>query len=647
MPRSSSVTIGRAAPAVRVEDLRKRYGKLDAVRGITFDVERGRIFGLIGPDGAGKTTTFHCLAGVMEPGAGRVRVLDQPVRAARPSIGYLTQQFSLHLDLSVDENIRYAAGLRRVPHTVAKERKLRYLGGMGLARFGDRLARALSGGMKQKLALSCALISAPEVLLLDEPTTGIDPISRRELWDILTELAQSGVTIVIATPYLDEAERCDRVALMYDGRIEQIGTPDELRDGLGLQRLQIYADGSLQALESTLRRASGDAPAFPDVQVFGDRLDVLVAHPEQDEQRIRALLADSSAGSPRIERTRPTLENVFIADLRRHGSLPPHLGFTRAMYSKRDDRSGAAIEARQLCKTFGSFRAVRNVDLSVRYGEIYGLLGENGAGKTTTIKMLCGLTGASSGTIRIAGVHGNLRDPALRRRIGYMSQKFTLYNDLTIRENLSFYCGVYGIPPDLHRQKIDWVLASTGLRGSENHLTGNLPGGWKQRVAFGACVLHEPEILFLDEPTSGVDPLGRREFWRLISEFAIGGAAVLITTHYLDEAEHCNRVGFMAAGAFVAEGSPSEIKASQAGAVVELSVDEPGKARALLSERFGRRRTSFFGDRLHLALDDPGADFPIARALLSEHGIAIRESRVIPYSLEDAFINVVSRAGTN
>lgn len=282
----------------------------------------------------------------------------------------------------------------------------------------------------------------------------------------------------------------------------------------------------------------------------------------------------------------------------------------------------------------------------MRYGEIFGLLGANGAGKTTTIKMLCGLLEASGGEISLGGETGNLRSADLRRRIGYMSQKFTLYDDLTILQNLEFYSGVYGVPRKLRREKIDWVIATCGLEGQENLVTGQLPGGWKQRVAFGASVMHEPDILFLDEPTSGVDPLARRQFWKLINDFARNGTAILVTTHYLEEAEQCNRMSFMVAGETVAEGSPSSIKASQPGQLIEIIVNQNQTASKLLKQHFDSWRISIFANSLHVVLDNPEQEINQITQLLKANQIQVYSLRPIPFSLEDAFIGIVERSQT-
>jgi ABC-2 type transport system ATP-binding protein len=633
---------GAQPAAIRAVDLKKNYGRIQAVRGIRFEVHPGEIFGLIGPDGAGKTTTFQILAGIMEASSGEAEVFDQPARRMRSVVGYLTQAFSMYPDLSVEENIRYVGDLRRVPAREIAGRGDRYLEMFDMLRFKSRLAGRLSGGMKQKLSLACALVAQPRVLLLDEPTTGVDPVSRREFWDTLAHLATDGLTIVVATPYLDEAERCHRIALMHLGQLHQTGTPAELRDSLRMKRLEVHA-GDLEAAEDRLTGAAKNG-VIQDVQRFGDRLDVMVRDAQEGQAAVEGALrqADIEQGSIRI--AEPTLENIFVARLRALGQelkSPPFPGG----HSHRDPAGGVAIGADQLCKRFGDFEAVKNIHLEIQYGEIYGLLGANGAGKTTTIKMLCGLIEPSSGRMQLAGSAGDLRSQNVRERVGYMSQKFSLYDDLTIEENLRFFAGIYAVPASEFDEKKRWVLDFAGLEGKGGRITGSLPGGWKQRVAFGAAILHEPSVLFLDEPTSGVDPLARRAFWRMINRLADMGAAILVTTHYLEEAEQCNRLGFMVAGELVAEGTPSGIKSAQAGHLLELFVDQPQRAADLLKAKTDRWRISLFGDRLHVITDD---DLESAKrdtlAKLSADGIEIRSIHEEAYSLEDVFIAVVEKA---
>ena len=638
---------------IEIKKLYKHYGKTIALKGIDLDVNRGELFGLIGPDGAGKTTVFNILGGVMEATAGEARILQLPARDARNYTGYLTQQFSLYPDLSVEENINYSAGLRLVPENQLETRRSKYLKLMQLDKFCDRLAGRLSGGMKQKLALCCALISEPQVLLLDEPTTGVDTIARREFWDILAGLTAQGITVVVATPDLDEAERCDRVALIYDGQIQQIGTPTALKAALGLQRLVIRTPELVKTEQALLPLVNQEQIA--DVATYGDRIEVLVKDAKQGEILVRDRLTQQPKTSDDkidIQSEKPTLENVFTTLLRQKGGVPKFIQFPRSqtVASKPNRKQEIqnptiAICARNLNRIFGTFHAVVNLNLDLHYGEVYGLLGANGAGKTTMIKMLCGLLPISSGKISIAGETGNLRSAQLRQKIGYMSQKFTLYDDLTILENLQFYSGVYGIPPKQRQEKIRWVLSICGLEKQEHLLTRQLPGGWKQRVAFGASVMHEPEILFLDEPTSGVDVLARKQFWQLINDFARNGTAILVTTHYMNEAEQCNRMCFMVAGRKVAEGSASEIKSAQPGQLFELRVGKLQESYDRLREHLEPWRVSIFGDRLHIVLDNPNQELPKVEALLKQANLPVIETESMAFSLEDAFIGEVQRAG--
>jgi len=629
--------------AIDVCGLVKRYGALEAVRGVSFEVRRSEIFGLIGPDGAGKTTTFQILAGVMEATSGTADIFGRPAREMRSQTGYLTQTFSLYLDLTVAENIRYSGDLRHIPPDEIEERGQKYLRMFDMDRFRNRLAGQLSGGMKQKLALVCALVPQPHVLLLDEPTTGVDPVSRREFWDVLAHLAAEGLTILVATPYLDEAERCHRIALMYQGEIHRIGTPMELRASLGAKRLELRT-ADLRKTEGLLSGEAGPDKEIIDVQRFGDRLDLLVRDPDKDLKMVTEKLRIAGVPVDEIRVDEATLENTFVARLRALGQKAETAEFP-ARHDHSNLRGQVAIGAKDLVKEFGAFTAVKNVSLQIRNGEVFGLLGANGAGKTTTIKMLCGLLDPTRGTIELAGTKGDLRSPAVRQRIGYMSQKFSLYDDMTIRENLEFFSGVYGVPEREREEKIRWVLSFSGLEGKQDQITGSLPGGWKQRVAFGAAIMHEPDILFLDEPTSGVDPLARRAFWTMINRLADSGAAILVTTHYLEEAEQCNRLGMMVAGELVAEGTPTGIKARQSGHLLEFVVDQPQRAADLLKNDTARWRVSLFGERLHVITEEnPALAIEQTRKRLAENGIDVISAREGRFSLEDVFIAIVEQA---
>ena len=520
---------------------------------------------------------------------------------------------------------------------------------MGLLKFTERLTSQLSGGMKQKLALCCALISQPKLLVLDEPTNGLDPVSRRELWQALAELTQDGMTAVVATPFLDEAERCSRVALMYEGKVHQSGSPKELAEALNLSRLDL----EVQIAES----AAGDTNAttrltdlstnladmrsnnIVDILTYGDHIEVLTKDFDKAKEEVGQALERQAFKITDMRQSDPSMENVFIMRLRELGvkeEMPKPFPSDKAQATP----SGAAISAKGLNKRFEKFEAVKNVDLELQYGEIYGLLGANGAGKTTTIKMLCGLLKPTSGQVTLAGESGNLRSRAVRQKIGYMSQKFTLYDALTVQENLEFYAAIYEIPKSERKQKLDWAVESCNLSNMTRSIVGRLPRGWKQRIAFGAAVMHEPDILFLDEPTAGVDPIARRQIWSLVRQMAKRGAAILVTTHYLDEAEYCSRMSLMSDSTVVAQGSPSEIKAKSEGVLYELKTANTQAAFRALSEEIEPWRVSIFGDRIHLLLNSD-KDLPTVKNVLSQASQSTRSLNRIPFSLEDAFIAIV------
>jgi ABC-2 type transport system ATP-binding protein len=625
--------------AIVASNLRKAYGAVEAVKGIDLEVRQGELFGLIGPDGAGKTSVLQILSGIMPPTAGRVAILGQVPRSARASIGYLTQEFSLYPDLSVRENLRYIAGLRRVPDELARRRMDYYLAQFRLDSFTDRLAGRLSGGMKQKLALACALISEPQVLLLDEPTTGVDPVSRREFWDVLVPLAAEGMAILVATSYLDEAERCHRVALMHEGAVHCMGTSHELLRSFEFKRLEIRPS-EISACEKLLRRAEGIA----DVQRFGDRIDVIVDDPVPGEVRLRTQLRSGGLDVGSLRVAEPMLENVFFFTLRRSGGQLRSGLLSEYLPFEAGPIGSVAIGARDLRKDFAGFLAVAGVNIEIKYGEIYGLLGANGAGKTTTIKILCGLMRPTGGEVELVSGKHRQHPRSVRRRVGYMSQKFSLYDDLTINENIDFFAGVYGVSRQTREEKRRWVLSFAGLEGQGDRLTSTLPGGWKQRVAFGTAIMHEPSVVFLDEPTSGVDPLARREFWDIINTLADCGVAVLVTTHYLEEAEHCSRLGIMLDGKLLAEDTPTALKSSQPGRQVELLTSQPQRAAKLLREAMPERRVSVYGERLRLTLNE-AVEPAITHlsSLLSDNRVQLISWHEQPYSVEDVFITAVER----
>jgi ABC-2 type transport system ATP-binding protein len=613
--------------------LRKSYGSIKALDEVSFQVRTGEIFGFIGADGAGKTTAFRIIGGVLAPDGGQVQVLGKPPREARPRVGYLTQPFSLYMDLSVDENLGYAGKLREVPEADFAARRERYFKLFDMARFTDRLAGRLSGGMKQKLALTAALIADPALLLLDEPTTGVDPVTRRDFWDALTSLATVGMTIIVATPYLDEAERCHRIALMERGKIYDIDSPARFRSKMGVTRLEVKVEPLAKA-ESVLAAS----PEVEDVQRFGDRLDIMAPNPDAAEAELHQRADAGGLKITEIKRSQPTLENAFVGQLRKMRGANPTPAFPKA--SPPMNKKDVVIGAKDLNKIFGKFQAVKNFQLEIRNGDIYGLLGANGAGKTTSIKIICGLIDPTTGSVTLLGKSKDLRSAAVRSRIGYMSQKFALYDDISIGENLDFYARLYGVDDSVREERKKWVLAASELSGEEKMLTSSLPGGWKQRVAFGAAVMHEPEAIFLDEPTSGVDPLARRAMWRMINELADRGAGIVVVTHYLEEAEQCNQLGFMVAGEIISQGSPGEVKGRMKGTLYEMEVDRPDKALGTLKKKFGASRVSLFGDRLHVVIEQEEQKGE-AMAALQEATVKVLTQKAIPFSLEDVFISLI------
>ena len=443
--------------AIVVNNVSKSYGKLQALSDVSFSVGKGEVFGLIGPDGAGKTSMFRILCSLLLPDAGTVAVdgydVVKQMCEVRSRVGYMPGKFSLYQDLTIEENLHFFATL-----------------------FGTTVdegyAGALSGGMKQKLALSCALVHQPSVLFLDEPTTGVDPVSRKELWEMLLSLKESGITIVASTPYLDEVRCCERVAFLDQGKVRGIGTPDDI--------LTQFA---------------------------------------------------SIFNPPGIEHEKDT--------------------------EIKDDN---VIEVEHLVKAFGSFHAVDDISFSVKKGEIFGFLGANGAGKTTAMHMLTGLNQPTSGTGRVVGFDIRTEYEQIKKHIGYMSQRFSLYEDLTVAENIRLFAGIYGMKPDEVERKMNEVLKQLKFEEHKDDLVGSLPLGWKQKLAFSVSIFHDPGVVFLDEPTGGVDPATRRQFWELIYDAAHRGITVFVTTHYMDEAEYCDRISIMVDGKISALGTPDELK---------------------------------------------------------------------------------------
>ena len=466
--------------AIEVNNISKHYGKVQALKEVSFSVKKGEVFGLIGPDGAGKTSMFRILCSLLLPETGTATVdgfdVVSQMEEVRKRVGYMPGRFSLYQDLTIEENINFFATLF---NTTVEENydtiKPIY---SQIEQFKNRKAGALSGGMKQKLALCCALVHQPSALFLDEPTTGVDPVSRKEFWEILCQLKERDITIVASTPYLDEVRSCERVAFLSEGVVKGIGTADDI--------LTEFKD---IFNPPTIERTTNDKA---------------------------------------INATNKEAENV--------------------------------IEVEHLVKTFGSFHAVDDISFTVKKGEIFGFLGANGAGKTTAMHMLTGLNQPTNGTGRVIGFDIRTEYEQIKRHIGYMSQKFSLYDDLTVAENISLFAGIYGMKDDEIRHKTDALLERLNFSEHRNTLVASLPLGWKQKLAFSVSIFHNPGVVFLDEPTGGVDPATRRQFWELIYDAAEQGITVFVTTHYMDEAEYCDRISIMVDGKIKALGTPDELK---------------------------------------------------------------------------------------
>lgn len=630
------------SPVVRVAGFRKRYKKHVAVDGIDLTVNKGEIYGLIGPDGAGKSSLMKAIAGVLTYDGGVVEVFGITVDSERAAeriksrIGFLPQGLGLNLypELSVEENIDFFADLHAVPRDMLDRRKARLLAMTKLDRFRDRSMKHLSGGMKQKLGLICAFIHEPELAVLDEPTTGVDPVSRRDFWSILSELVQEkGMTALVSTAYMDEAERFHHLSFLSNGKVLVSGTPAKVR---------ATVPGFVVTFEAASQREAIARlkPSFRQVDSFGPSVRVFIDGDDQSEARRQVAAAVGDLARSTMSVSAPELEDVFVSLLlqragRQEPPGPAQVG--AATY----DRGDTAIEAEALTRDFGSFRAVDRVTFRVKQGEIFGLLGANGAGKTTVIKMLTGILPPTAGTGLVAGADMQTAARSIKERIGYVSQAFSLYLDLTVEENIRLFAGIYGLDRRATTERLRWIVAMAGLSGYEARVTGRLPTGLRQRLALGCALVHGPRVLFLDEPTSGVDPIGRRRFWDLLAMLAgEQGVAILITTHHLSEAEHCDRLALMYEGRIVAEGSPADLKRQvkgEAGSLFEVVVDRPGLALTRL-QRAGFLGTALYGTTVHFFCRDLDRDMTCARRALEESGVNVLSVNERPLSLEDVFV---------
>ncbi len=543
-------------PLAIVENLTKRFvpkapAALDA---LSFTISSGQVTGIVGPDGAGKTTLMRLLAGLLAPSEGRATVCGydtiKDALGLHHAIGYMPQRFGLYEDLTVLENLTLYADLRGVVGKAREESFERLLAFTDLARFTGRLAGKLSGGMKQKLGLACAMLRSPRLLLLDEPSVGVDPISRRELWRMVNALTADGVGVVWTTAYLDEAENCAEVLVLNSGKLLFQGDPKAMTDSI---EHRAYLVRGVAGERRTLLTRALARPEIIDGVIQGEAVRLVMAEGAKEPEP-----ADIGAPNATIVPAKPRFEDAFVALL---GGQPKR---TQAFEvpARPANGGGDAVEATGLTKVFGDFTAADHISFKIERGEIFGLLGPNGAGKSTTFKMMCGLLRPTAGTASVDG-YDLYRAPAVARgRLGYMAQKFSLYGDLSVQNNLQFFGGVYGLTGAKKRDAIARVVAAFDL---EPHLKTNaaeLPLGFKQRLALSCAILHSPPVLFLDEPTSGVDPLTRREFWGFINAMTGGGVTVMVTTHFMDEAEYCDRVALIYRGKSIAIGTPDELQAS-------------------------------------------------------------------------------------
>ena len=574
---TSATSSNDPPPIIAVHGLKHTYGKkkrqFEALRGIDLTVRQGEILGLVGPDGAGKSTLLKALSGLIHPNEGTVTLAGEAPAKVRELIGYVSQAGGVDPDLTVTENLSYVAGLHSIASDTAEVRAADLLKLLQLEPVADRLVASIGGGRRRMVTLAGALLPDPDFIFLDEPTNAVDPMSRRACWELLSERARAGKTIVISTQFAWEADQCTRIAFMSGGTIHRIGTPAEM-----LERISELKPGA--GTESQLR------DAFDSV----------------------------------------------IAGLEKH--RPPPFPFTRPVQPK----SGEAIRAAGLTKSFGKVEAVQGISFEVSYGEIFGLVGESGTGKTSILRMLGGLLTAEDGDCEIAGEDPNRGlDYASRRHIGYLAQSFTLFGELTVDDNLDFLAGIHQVPPDEFEIKRQWAYELLSLQSGGKTLVDSLEAGDKRRLAFAAAVLHEPEVLLLDGPTMTVDPPMRHVLWDVLEGFAARGAAVLLATPYLTEAERCDRVGFLSDGRLLAVGTPDELKSAQDANVVEF--DAGPSAIAVLRGMLKPWRVWPVAGRIHAIADgDAQTGVRELSKQLVEAGIVMERVQTRPLSLEDVSV---------
>ncbi|WP_245566327.1 ATP-binding cassette domain-containing protein [Thiomicrorhabdus chilensis] len=649
----------RKMPAIiEVSQLTKCYRKHPAVKSVDLNVSQGEIYGLIGPDGAGKSSVMQILAGVLRYDSGQVKVFgqslasDKDAETIKSRIGFMPQGLGLNLypELTIEENINFFADLRNVPKDEREQRKQQLLDMTQLNAFRDRPMKNLSGGMKQKLGLVCTLIHKPELVILDEPTTGVDPVSRRDFWEILSYLVQhEQMTALVSTSYMDEAERFQNLSFFYEGKVLAQGEPDSILEDVKGWVAECYCGEALTFYQHL-------KTLFSQVEIIGERMRIVAlgSSKEDFEMQLNNLLKEFGLVHDLF--IRPIeLEDVFIGLLARwrqkesDNDIQQQAGAIEVSAIQFEERPAfdpkeLMIEAKSLSRFFGDFVAVDEVSFDVKAGEIFGLLGANGAGKSTAIKMLTGLLKPSQGYGHIS--QSSLKDSGIdiKQKIGYMSQSFSLYADLTVHENLKLYGQIYGVSRGKLKSRIEWALKMGSLQAETDTLAGRLPMGLRQRLALGCALLHEPKVLFLDEPTSGVDPLGRQQFWEILVSLAkLNGVAILVTTHYMSEAEHCDNLALMQSGRIVAQGSPQSLRqqvADDLGQVISIRVDRPYDALSIL-KKAQYEQASLFGKRVHLFSLNPEQTLSEIEQILHTQQVMIRGIQQLSPSLEDVFIHFI------
>jgi len=642
---------------ISVNNVVKSYKKMTALHGVSFDIQESEIFGLLGPDGSGKSTLMHIMSGILRAEGGSVHVLGIDVlkdpEKIKMDIGLMAQGLGLTLsgDLSVKENINYYSDIHGVPYQEREDMKERLLAMTHLTPFARRLVKNLSGGMRQKLALCCTLVHSPRILFLDEPTTGVDPISRRDFWIIINDIvSHKKITAVVSTAYMDEAERFHRVAMMYKGKILGIGPPKEFKSRLIGRVYELYTSNLTKAYD--ILQSIED---LENVVSLGHKIVVESVSGERLQWKIKGLLAKEGIDVYSFEASEPTMASVFVSSVKSFEQKEKRVRvkdlferYSSKLVQEYKHGKEAVVEIHELVKDFGKFRAVDHVSFDMLRGEIFGFLGPNGSGKTTTIKMLCGLLKPTSGSGTIAGFD-LLRDrEEITKRIGYMSQKFSLYKNLTVSENIELFGGIYGVSRPILKERMKLVLELADLEGREREMAGDLPMGVKQRLALGCAFIHQPEIIFLDEPTSGVDPIARARFWEIINELSRRTRmTIIVTTHYMDEAEQCDRLLLINDGRVCALDTPEKLREEveeEIGHALEIECDDPlaiyEKAHEILPD------VSFYGKNILLYTKDPQGDTSRLRVLCKSKGYMFRNIRKRPILFEDVFVHFIKKSAS-